>query len=579
MRSRPCYDIGVMSPVAIVFTIIGALALAAGIFVLLYFVVFMNARLRKMSHELTSTFERSHAILFGEITQYIRRLETISSMNLSYVDDYRNWNKRYRDVCDVSDSSAQTTVNLINDMISERKYRNLKAELPNFRLEIEDYEKRVDGLDRSLKQKFVEEEETKHIVLETRAHYRSLKQTYFGRQADLALMSPSFETMFHRIEELFGLVDSNIENAQYADAKRILDAQITPVVDALTNVIVRLPDTCVAIQSLLPDKLISLNDRYDTMVRQGYPLGQIVTKSRLNELDAEIKELMAKARAFETSDLDRRIAEIDAEMTDYFNRLNSEQEARKIFESEHDSVYALESTATSRFIHLNHSLPSIKKIYLLNSEDQNIVDEIQKSINLAGATKRSLDTYEHNATRQPYGVLVEKMHQLRDQSKESIDKIDEFRKQLIGLKNDTEEASKSLPVYANSLHIIETNLRNIGIEELTGRYQEAIEQIYGYIDELNAHLSKMPIDARAVRDSYRTLKETADALFEMVDKEEKNLRDAETAIVRGNRNRSLSTNNDEYLRQAETLLFQGDFLQSAEMAKAVKNTMVEASNS
>ena len=500
-------------------------------------------------------------------------------MNLSYVDDYRNWHKRYRDVCDVSDSSAQTTVNQINDMISERKYRNLKAELPNFRLEIEDYEKRVDGLDRSLKQKFVEEEETKHIVLETRAHYRSLKQTYFGRQADLALMSPSFETMFHKIEELFGLVDSNIENAQYSEAKHILDTNITPVVDALTKIIVRLPDTCVAIQSLLPDKLISLNDRYDTMIRQGFPLNQIVTKSRLKELDAEIKDLMTKARAFETSGLESRIAALDAEMTNYFDQLNAEQEARKIFESEHDMVYALESTATSRFIHLNHSLPSIKKIYLLNSEDQNMVDEIQKCINLAGATKRSLDTYEHNATRQPYGVLVEKMHQLRDQSKESIDKIDEFRKQLLALKVDTEEASKSLPQYANSLHIIETNLRNVGVEEFHKRYEDAINEIYGFIDDLNAHLSKMPIDARAVRESYAKLKETADAVFEMVDKEEKELREAETAIVRGNRNRSLSSDNDELLKQAETLLFQGDFSAAAQMAKEVKNPMVEASHS
>jgi hypothetical protein len=71
-------------------------------------------------------FEREHALLFGQDSQYIKRLETISSMNLVYVQQFMDWNKRFKDVRDVSDASAQAAVNSLKDLMGERKYKELK---------------------------------------------------------------------------------------------------------------------------------------------------------------------------------------------------------------------------------------------------------------------------------------------------------------------------------------------------------------------------------------------------------------------------------------------------------------------
>ena len=67
---------------AIVTIIIVSVLALAGVGVLLYFSVFSKLSLKRQARDLCSRFEREHALLFGDVLAYIRRLETISTMNL-----------------------------------------------------------------------------------------------------------------------------------------------------------------------------------------------------------------------------------------------------------------------------------------------------------------------------------------------------------------------------------------------------------------------------------------------------------------------------------------------------------------
>ena len=67
---------------AIVTIIIVSVLVLAGLGVLLYFSVFSKLALKAQARDLCSRFEREHALLFGDVIAYVRRLETISTMNL-----------------------------------------------------------------------------------------------------------------------------------------------------------------------------------------------------------------------------------------------------------------------------------------------------------------------------------------------------------------------------------------------------------------------------------------------------------------------------------------------------------------
>ncbi|MBR3675238.1 MAG: hypothetical protein IKN69_03765, partial [Bacilli bacterium] len=78
---------------AIITIIIVSVLVLAGVVVLLYFSVFSKLSLKRQARDLCSRFEREHALLFGDVIAYVRRLETISTMNLVYVEEYATWSR------------------------------------------------------------------------------------------------------------------------------------------------------------------------------------------------------------------------------------------------------------------------------------------------------------------------------------------------------------------------------------------------------------------------------------------------------------------------------------------------------
>lgn len=265
-------------------------------FVILYLTVFAHARLKRQARDLCGKFEREHGLLFGQDSQYIKRLENISSMNLVYVQQFMDWNKRFKDVRDVSDASAQAAVNSLKDLIGERKYKELKELLPTARKTIDEYETQVDSLSENLKNKFRDEEDCRTLVLEKKEKYRKVKQDYYAHQNDMSLVVSTFDLLFRKLDGNFEEADQDIENARYIDAKSILTDKVGPVVDQVGKVMAFLPNICLLISSVIPDKIASLSSHYDEMVQGGYPLHHILLRSDMDAMAQELKAVSERVQ-------------------------------------------------------------------------------------------------------------------------------------------------------------------------------------------------------------------------------------------------------------------------------------------
>jgi septation ring formation regulator EzrA len=551
-------------------SVVGGVVLI-GVLVILYFTVFQHARLKKKCRDLISRFERSHGLLFGQDAQFIKRLETISSMNLTYVEDYNMWSRKYKDIRDVSDASAQAAVNAMRDYIGDRKYKDLAAHYDEYKRIIDGYEAGVSSLDGSLKNKFQSEEDCRTLAFQEREKLRANKQEYYSKQADLALVSQSFEVIFEKLDSLFEQVDQNIENAQYADAKDIIKTKIAPVDDSVQMALKNLPNICISIQSVIPDKLSSLRNRYTEMVSDGYPLYHICQKGDLDALEDDLNALAKKVSNFETSGADKEVDAIFKKIDDYMAEFQNELDAKKTFEGECDGIYRDETSVEQQFINLNHALPEIRKIYVFNSDDQAKIDGIQNIINKAGASKRLLDTYVHNAIRQPYSILVEKMHNLRDQTKEAKAAIADFQAFLKSLRDDCDKASQAVERYYERVTDVEKSIHDQGLDCLHATYDEKVEQIYVKIDALHNDLVHTPIDVRKVNADLSDLSSFADPVMDGYSDAVELLTKAEQTMVEANRYRSGSAEANSLLKQAEGLFYQGNFKQAYEAALTAQN--------
>jgi septation ring formation regulator EzrA len=540
--------------------------------VILYLTVFSHARLKRQTRELCGKFEREHALLFGQDSQYIKRLETISSMNLVYVQQFTDWNKRFRDVRDVSDASAQAMVNNLKDLLSDRRYKELKATLPSARKTIDEYEEQVDSLSENLKNKFRDEENCRSLSLELKERYRKIKQDFYTHQSDMTILANTFDAVFHKLDTYFDEAEQDVENARYLDGKAILSEKIQPVLDSLNKILPELPNICLLISSVIPDKLASLANHYDEMIQGGYPLHHILLRGEMENMSTQLKSLSLRVQNLDLAGVKKDLDDMQKQIDEYLLGFDKEKKARVVFDNEHDGIYSQETSLENQFINLCHAIPKIRQVYLLGADDQAKIDAIQNTINKAGASKRSLDTYVHSSTKQPYSILVDKMHTLRDQEGDASSSITSFQSYLASLKSDSEAANKALQVYSSRLREAESEVRSINLQAVKDKYLPQIDALYSNLDLLSDDLSHLPIDVKKVNQDRQALEEAGDKLLQSISESVDDMNKAENEIVFANRHRAASSEINAAILQAESLFASGDFKDSYNLASgAIKN--------
>ncbi|HAS55690.1 MAG TPA: hypothetical protein DCR94_00195, partial [Firmicutes bacterium] len=379
MRTNFLLSTGAIAGI-IIGSICGAILLGIGI----YFLFFSGIRYKKAVRELSRRFEFLHALLFGQDSQYIKRIEIISLTNLLYVNTHMTFNKRFKDIRDKGDSSAQTAINNLKDLLSDRDFKSLKAVLPKAKEVIDSYDDEVNSLNSDLQAVIRPEEECRQQSLLLKEELRKIKQDYYVKQADLTLVSSSFETVFSKLDDRFKDFESYVESAQYDEAKEKLP-EISKILKELGNVIKEMPNICITIQTVIPDKLSSLENKYEEMISAGYPLHHLMVKGNVEDMKRELAILTNSVQKFELDGVSGKLDGILAQIDEYFDAFEKEKEARVSFENECDSVYSNATSIDKKYIRLCNLIPDVKRIYVISDEENAKIDMIKNLVNKAGA--------------------------------------------------------------------------------------------------------------------------------------------------------------------------------------------------
>lgn len=547
-----------MELVWIILIVVASCLAAVGIGLLLYFILFRHMWAKKQVRELSRRFEYLHALLFGQDSQYIKRIENISMTNLLYVNTHVEFKKRFKEVRDQADSTAQSVINDLKDLLSEHRYRALKEKIPQAKKTMAYYDEQVNRLNSDLLAVIKPEEDCRQESLLLKENLRKIKQDYYVKQADLTLVSDSFEKIFQNLDGKFKEFESYVESAQYSEASAMLPL-IDGVLKQLSKALSDMPNLCVTIQNVIPDKLNSLENRFDELTKAGYPLHHLLFRSNIDEMRAQLEGIAKKVQGFELAGVQQELDGILAKVDEYFDAFEKEKNARLQFESGCDGVYRESSEIEKKYIRLCNALPDIRKIFVISEQEQTRLDDIKNQINKAGATKRSLDTFIHSNTKQPYTILLEKMDILKEESEKSDSAIDEFNQYLFSLKKDTDDAYQAIEKYYFQLAQEEALVRQINLESVSTSFQPTFDRLHEVIDSIYKIFSSQPIDVEKVNALATELHGSGDKLSNdlKILCNQKEL--AEAGILYANRSRDRFSDLAASLSQAEELYFQGKF--------------------
>lgn len=554
--------------IVILASIGGGVVLLVALFIVLYILVFSKRKFKRQIRDIERKYSYLDALLMGQDSQYIHRLEIISHSNLLYVDKHETFQKRFKEIYDNDDKYAESLIRQLHTLVANNQYRNIKATINDAKKAVNILEDSVNTLNDDLYALIKLEEDSRQAILKLKEDYRLVKQIYYINSNDLELVAGSVNKVFNKLDTVFSHYDDHIEKAEYDEANALVPT-IESVISALHKIFEELPNLCSLVIQVVPQKIEGLNAKYLYLSRQALPLNHLDVPNyvkKFKELNNSIRDGIVDLKII---GLTAKCEEMIKDIEGLEAALDKEVEDKKYFNDNIDVLYGKVKSLDDVFLRIMNLLPEVRSIYTVGPEQEERINELKKNIDKLWATKRGLDGFIHSGTKQPYSVLREKLNDLASDYEVASTALKDFKAYLDSLKVSCEEAYSMVNVYYYRTKQVEYTLRLVSLDDITAKYQETIDTTYKILCDIDTTLKAKPIDVTKVNELAEQLKDTANRLFDDVEELYRDSALAESAIVYANRDRNHQSDVNQQLSILEQNFYQGAFEKVYEDANSI----------
>ena len=558
--------------IAIIFIVIGIVAVLAVLGVLLYIFVFSRSSYKKQIRDLERKYSYFDALLVGQDSQYIHHLEIVSRTNLLYVEKYNTYSKKFKEVYDNDDKFAESMIKQLNSLVSSGQYKNIKMVIADAKKAILIFEEAVNALDAELYEIVRPEEEARQAILKLKEDYRRVKQIFYSNSTDLELVAQSFNKIFEKLDTSFVEFEKHIESAEYEEANELLPT-ITKVIQALETALSDLPNLCILVESVIPEKIEALKNEYNQVEKTGVPLFNLSFKHRVDTWNKTLEELRKDLVGLSTSGVMNKIKTLTDDIEYTKSLLNGEVDDKAIFEEAADKLYKAAINLEKEYMKICSLVPEVEKIYVISNEQREHMEDLRVAMSNMGGSKRTLDNYIHSGTKQPYSILRKKLDDLQADYNTAEKDVNDFKAFVDSLRNSCEEAYSLIFVYYYRCKQAEATLREVDIKSIEEQYSEDFNNCYDLLNTIDGYLKVQPIDVIAVNEKVEQLKNIANRLFDEIDNKQREQQLAESAVVYVNRDRKHQTDVHKQLVKLEETFYTGEFVKVYHETNAIYRRM------
>ena len=558
--------------VALIVAIVGGAIIAGVLFFLLYHFVISRNRIKHQVRELQKKYSYLDALLIGQDSQYIHRLEIISRTNLLYVDKHEKFSRRFKEIYENDDKFAESMLKQLNALINNKQFKNIKTVIGDTKKAMKVFEDKVNALDNDLYTLIKPEEDSRQSILKLKENYRRVKQTFYANSSDLDLVSSSINQVFDKLDQMFVEFETHIESAEYDDAQGLLPT-ISKVVTALESALSQLPNLCILVNTVIPEKIEDLKKDYEVLEAQGLPLYNLSFQVKLGEWNNDLNIIRTRLTKLQIANIMESLDALQSEIEEMRELLNNEQNDKKFFEEHNEEIYQNVVDLEKSFLKICSLLPELYRTYVVTDERKEKVEQLKQTMNSLGTTKQSLDNYVHSSLKQPFSTLKGKLDELANQYGVAKEGMEEFKQYIEFLKTSSEEAYTLVFVYYYRLKQVESLLREIAIPEFSEPYHVRIEDCYDLLNEIDKAIKVQPIAVDEINEKVANLKGNANALFDEIENKFREMQLAESAIVYANRDRNHQEDVHQQLSALETEFYQGEFVKVYHEANAIFKRM------
>ena len=556
----------------IVVCVVGVIIVGLSIYFLLDKIYLSKKRCAKQLDFYQSKYEYLHALLTGQDNSYIQRLEIISRTNLLYSDIHSSYFKRSKEIKETTDQKYQDVLFHLQSLLEESKIREFKLYLKEKMPIFKQYEDSVNSLNNDLVNVIRPEEEARQMILNEKEKLRDLKSKFNFNENELTFVASSFQQVFSKIDRKFTEFEDLVENACYDDAKAIVP-EVDKVIVLLDKLIDEIPPLVKEVNENIPEKVKRLTDRYEKLTKEGKPLDNLDVENIVNQINDALETERNNIKNLAVSYIAKETEVINQVIDDLFVSFDKEEQAYEEFNKNKDEIINGFLNYDKELVKINNNMTRFKKIYVIDDEHSNELDNIRAKVGEVSKDKRRLDQYMRNAQPYPYSVLLDRLKVLENGTREVSSRINAFNEYLISLKNDSESAFKNIRTKYDLLKEHEKIIRDFKIDKYETYFNDRFDDCYALIDDIAKVLKKVPIDVNLVNQYQRELNDKANNLVKEIQDLNNYKKSASENILLVNRDRMKFAEINNVISQTETLYLNGDFKSAFEMSEQALNKL------
>ena len=201
---------------------------------------------------------------------------------------YNNWKDRL-------DVIRTNQIPKITDMLLEADYslsqKDYKATIYKIaKLEMEIYKVRTnsDFLLKEIKEITSSEERSRTLITKLKTEYRDLYEKYNKDRESYGELAEPVELQFETIAKRFEDFEAVMESNEFLEVNDLIKA-IDEMIKHMSNVVEELPSIILMCKTILPKKIEEVQNEYNRMVKEGYPLDYLNIEYNIDEANKTVR--------------------------------------------------------------------------------------------------------------------------------------------------------------------------------------------------------------------------------------------------------------------------------------------------
>lgn len=526
--------------------------------------IILKIKRRKKLDSIIEDLDREKNMLENmSIAAELSKLETIKK-NDKIEEKYINWQNRY-------DSIKAEDMGRLNDMIidldistSKKNYNEYMRKIAQIEVEISKAKLSSDTLLEEIKEITLSEEKYRSIIIKLKTKYRELNMSFNEHKTEYEDIAEVIELQFENIEKRFQDFEIVMEKNEYNEVVHIVKA-IDNMVEHMGIVISEVPDLILLTKKLLPKRIDQINETYDSMVKQDYPLDYLKIPYNIEESVKNINNILDRIKVLNLEDCMFELKTMLEYLDSLFNEFDNEKLSRKKFEEDKISFEEKLEKTNTVVSDIYNQLDEIKNMYDLKDDDIKNIDEV--NVNLISINKEYKTLLKDIKKKsKPYSEVEINLTDINNKLKKTEEDLDVSLKSLGNMYEDEVRAREQLDEIQELLKESKIKIRSYKLPIITNNYFVQLSEANEAILEIIKELERKPIEIKTLNTRVDTARDLVLKLYNTTNETIKSAKSAEMAIVYGNRFRSIVENIDEGLNNAEILFFKGNYKRSLDIS-------------